>query len=666
VRLTSRRALASVYGFIVVYTLIVAGLGAISAIMDANARLEAAHQMANDIQSKRSIEHLTLALLSSSVVITNDGLMTSQLVYLHLVLPSTSTDTPLASTLSPESSLSITIPPSVTHAAVVTVIGNVFWTGPTSSAGNYTVTFDIAGLSSAISNGALLTVDNQNYSLPQLPKSFSWSPLTTHSYSYAAGFLTGTGSRVGWSDTRGLATTRVGQVVVSQSGLILADYEPQYLLTILGGSGISTTPASPAGDGYYNQGTTVQVSTNYTWNTVAQQTRKNLLSFQVDGSTATSVPRAGSGRFSTVLSMNSPHTIQFNSVTQYYLQLNTYVPGSGAAPPLSATYLYYQSFSVSQALGNPDFETGVTSPWQWNSGSCGTGVIFGVETGLQRTGTFNAYASSTKGAGCIYQSFNLPPGSIVTSASGSAWAFAPNSYNPGAVIYAEVKVGNNLNTPSCDFSQTGSQNDVYTHYTASTSGPCPGSQVQFDFGFTTASTWVYWDDTSFSYSYNAPTSGTIQSSSSTFSVSSTSVSYAYSISYAFPSWGINRQLQATLPTDEALTGVSSPSCGRLTSSQYSLSLGVLTIPDATISSCGSTYALTALAIGSFSASQSGGQNGDDWYDSGSSASISATSTLPFVFSAWSGSPTISAPTSANTTLLMNSYYAVTSKFDVSS
>src|SRR5207245_2411763 len=135
---------------------------------------------------------------------------------------------------------------------------------------------------------------------------------------------------------------------------------------------------------------------------------------QLDGSTAVSVRRAGNGVFSTLVTMNSPHTITFNSVPQYRLKLSTSVPASGTAPPLTVGYLYYQSFSVSQALGNPGFESGSTSPWLWNSGSCGYGAItFGVETGLQRSGTFNGYASSSNGKGCVYQVFSLPPVQVV-------------------------------------------------------------------------------------------------------------------------------------------------------------------------------------------------------------------------------------------------------------
>ena len=659
-----RQALSSVYGFIVLYTLIVVGLGAFSAVMYANANLESSHQRAGQIDSMRHLEHLTLTLTLGSVVVLNDGLITSQLAYLHLVYPSTSTDSRIATTLSVNSTLSLSVNPSVARVAVVTDLGDVFWAG-SALGGPFTVTFDAAGLSASLSNGTLARVDGTSYSLSQLPKTFSWAGRTVHNYSFAVGFHTGVGSRVGWSDTRGLVSARAGRLVVSQAGLIVADYQPQYLLSIVAGSGISTTPNAPAADGYFNAGTTVKVQTNYAQDTVFNQSRQSLVSFQLDGSTAISVPRMGRGVFSTVVTMNSPHTITFNSVPQYRLQLAAIVPASGSPPPLAVSYLYYRSFSVSQALGNPTFESASASPWLWNSGSCGSGAItFGVETGLQRSGSFNGYASSSNGKGCVYQAFSLPPGSVVTSATGSAWVLAPNTYPAGAITYVEVKVGDNLNFPSCDAPTNGSHTASYIQYFASTQGSCPGSQIQFDFGFTTSATWAYWDDTSLSYSYLAPISGSIQSYASSFTMDGKAVSYAYSFSYDFPAGMVHHQLQATLPSDESLTGISSPSCGQLTSSQFSSSSGTVKIPESTIAACGSNYTVTTSATGSYSTSQSGSQTGDDWYDAGSSASILASSATPFFFHSWSGSPTIDAPTSAAASVRMDSYYAVEASFDV--
>src|SRR5439155_12258714 len=143
--------------------------------------------------------------------------------------------------------------------------------------------------------------------------------------------------------------------------LVVADYRPEFLLSIVAGSGILTTAEAPATDGYSYVGATVTVQSNYAQVTVLNQSRQSLVSYQLDGSTATSFARTGGGVFSTVVTMNSPHTITFNAVPQYRLQLSASVPASGSPPPLAVGYLYYQSFSVSQALGNPSFESGSTS-----------------------------------------------------------------------------------------------------------------------------------------------------------------------------------------------------------------------------------------------------------------------------------------------------------------
>src|SRR3989475_13268271 len=107
-----RKALSSVYGFIVLYTLIVVGLGAFSAVMYSNASVESSHQRAGQIDSMRHLEHLTLTLMSGSVIVINDGLITSQLAYFHLAYPYTSTDSRIATTLSVNSTLSLSVSPS--------------------------------------------------------------------------------------------------------------------------------------------------------------------------------------------------------------------------------------------------------------------------------------------------------------------------------------------------------------------------------------------------------------------------------------------------------------------------------------------------------------------------------------------------------------------------
>src|SRR5207245_10467697 len=194
-------------------------------------------------------------------IVLNDGLITSQLAFLHLVYPSTSTDSRIAPTPPVNSTLSLSVHPSVARVAVVTDLGDVFWAG-SALGGPFTVTFDAAGLSASLSNGTLARVDGTSYSLSQLPKTFSWAGRTVHNYSFAVGFHTGVGSRVGWSDTRGLVSARAGRLVVSQAGLIVADYQPQHLLSIVAGSGIPTTPNSPAAHAHLNARPSLQLQSH--------------------------------------------------------------------------------------------------------------------------------------------------------------------------------------------------------------------------------------------------------------------------------------------------------------------------------------------------------------------------------------------------------------------
>jgi hypothetical protein len=368
--------------------------------------------------------------------------------------------------------------------------------------------------------------------------------------------------------------------------------------------------------------------------------------------------------------MNSPHTLRWIPATQYFLQLSTTVLSNGTAPPLSAGYSYYQPFTVSQALANPGFETGTTVGWSANSGNCGSGVLFGVETdpnnyGFVHSGDFSAYLRATDGPGCVYQTFSLPPNSVLTSVSASAWVSLAG-LSPGTpVINVEVKTGSNLSAPACDL--TSKQFDpLYGWYQYSVSSTnCAGPQVQFDLGFpATGANYIFFDDASLSYSYNLVSSGTLQSTSSTYSVAGKTVSYSYELSYSFPSGVLGRLLQFTLPRDESLTSLSSQTCGAVSSSYYGVLRGTITIPTPTISMCGETWSVEATATGSYAVSQSGSQTGDDWYDAGTAAGIASTFTIPFVFGSWSGAPTIFSMHSATTSLTMDSYYLVSSKFDV--
>ncbi len=93
----------------------------------------------------------------------------------------------------------------------------------------------------------------------------------------------------------------------------------QYLLTVSGGSGVSISAASPTGDGWYDNGTSLTISSSYVWNLTEGQSRQTLTSYVLDGATET-IRSAQAGTFTTPTSvMSKPHVFQFNSVSQYFV-----------------------------------------------------------------------------------------------------------------------------------------------------------------------------------------------------------------------------------------------------------------------------------------------------------------------------------------------------------
>ena len=101
----------------------------------------------------------------------------------------------------------------------------------------------------------------------------------------------------------------------------MSAYSEQYSLSVAGGSSFQFI-GSPGNDGWYDAGSTAQVTSNYVWN-VAPGSRQNLYSYSVDGSSPTIVPRSGTGIYVSVgVTMNSPHAISLNAVSQYQLTVN--------------------------------------------------------------------------------------------------------------------------------------------------------------------------------------------------------------------------------------------------------------------------------------------------------------------------------------------------------
>ena len=111
---------------------------------------------------------------------------------------------------------------------------------------------------------------------------------------------------------------------------ISATLATQFLLSVSGGNGATVSRASPTGDGWYDNGTTLTVTTSYAWGTVSGQSRQSLTSYALDG-IVSSVRREASGNYTTPsILMDMPHSLRFNSVTQYYVTF-VFTDSSGTA-----------------------------------------------------------------------------------------------------------------------------------------------------------------------------------------------------------------------------------------------------------------------------------------------------------------------------------------------
>ena len=145
------------------------------------------------------------------------------------------------------------------------------------------------------------------------------------------------------------------QITMSAAHTVNFVATTQYCLTVTGGNSISYGTTSPTGDNWYDSGTSTTVLSNWVWNTVSGQSRTAMTNWQLDG-TNQNPSRQGSGTLTTSsISMMAYHTVNFVAVTQYYLTVTggnsiTY----GTASPTSDNWY---------DLGT---STTVSSNWVWN------------------------------------------------------------------------------------------------------------------------------------------------------------------------------------------------------------------------------------------------------------------------------------------------------------
>lgn len=110
---------------------------------------------------------------------------------------------------------------------------------------------------------------------------------------------------------------------ISSPANITASMTTQFELTTSSGAVATITPATPIpGDGgWYDNGTSIIVRFDYSWNTTDGEARSNAVAFSIDNGPSNGLTRSGSGTFSVGLVMSGPHHITVESITQYQLTI---------------------------------------------------------------------------------------------------------------------------------------------------------------------------------------------------------------------------------------------------------------------------------------------------------------------------------------------------------
>jgi len=144
---------------------------------------------------------------------------------------------------------------------------------------------------------------------------YSWNSTSDQSRANAIGYEIGQSASN--SLNRAAGGTFEVQVAMTAPETVTIESVTQYQLAISGGNDVTPSQPSPTGDSFYDSGSALAVSTDYTWNVFDGNTRQNLISYSLDG-LATNVTRADSGTFTTpTITIAGPYELAFNPATQY-------------------------------------------------------------------------------------------------------------------------------------------------------------------------------------------------------------------------------------------------------------------------------------------------------------------------------------------------------------
>jgi len=168
------------------------------------------------------------------------------------------------------------------------------------------ITFGIEGVGSDFT-GPVLKVDDMNYTVADLPKVFTWTTCTHHSFEFYSPLLVDGGKQYVWTNTEGLSNEQSGTIHVTGEGSITAYYKTQYYLTVTSAHGV------PSGAGWYDEGATAHAGLD-TGEIIIDGTKYLFVEWTVDAS-GTNYAQ------SDPITMDEPKFAVASWKTQYYLKV---------------------------------------------------------------------------------------------------------------------------------------------------------------------------------------------------------------------------------------------------------------------------------------------------------------------------------------------------------
>jgi uncharacterized repeat protein (TIGR02543 family) len=186
---------------------------------------------------------------------------------------------------------------------------------------SYEVNFDLTG---ANSTGVVLTVDGVGYTEADLPKAFTWTHDSVHTFVFNQTLPVSNGERYIWSSTTGLSTLQEGTLTITDAGTVTANYNTQYLLTV------TTTQSSATGSGWYNNGASATVAVSQSTVTSDADTR-----YVFDGWSGD----VQSSQATVSVTVDGPKTVTANWETQYKVTITANPTTGGSTTPSTATWM---------------------------------------------------------------------------------------------------------------------------------------------------------------------------------------------------------------------------------------------------------------------------------------------------------------------------------------